>query len=64
MTDLQERLAHLERTLDDLSDVVARQDTEIIRLRRQVDTLMAREADREAQGGGGVMIGDERPPHY
>ena len=23
-----------------------------------------REAQREADGGGGVVIGDERPPHY
>ena len=40
MTDqleaLEERLAHLIRTVDDLSDVIARQDTEIDRLKAQI----------------------------
>jgi SlyX protein len=26
--------------------------------------LMRREAERESDGGGGVVLGDERPPHY
>jgi SlyX protein len=26
--------------------------------------LMQRESAREAEGGGGVITGDERPPHY
>ncbi|MEL7165597.1 MAG: SlyX family protein [Pseudomonadota bacterium] len=64
MTEYEERIAFLERSVDELSDVIARQDADIARLRRQVDVLIAREADREAQGGGGVIIGDERPPHY
>ncbi|MEM6759036.1 MAG: SlyX family protein [Pseudomonadota bacterium] len=64
MTEYEERIAHLDRTVEELSDVIARQDADIARLRRQVDVLIAREADREAQGGGGVIIGDERPPHY
>ena len=64
MTEYEERIAFLERSVDELSDVIAQQDADIARLRRQVDVLIAREADREAQGGGGVIIGDERPPHY
>ncbi len=66
MTDaiaLQERLAHLIRTVDDLSEVVARQDAEIARLTRQVAMLMAREASRESDDGG-VLVGDTRPPHW
>ena len=59
-----ERLAHLERTVDELSDVVAKQDSEIRTLLAKVDLLMRREAAREADGAGGVIIGDERPPHY
>ncbi|MEX0371659.1 MAG: SlyX family protein, partial [Tateyamaria sp.] len=51
-------------TVDDLSDVVARQETEIALLTRRVQMLMEREAQREADGGGGVILGDERPPHY
>ena len=64
MTELEERIAHLERIVDDLSDMVARQDREIARLRLHADMLIAREAEREAAGSGGVVIGDERPPHY
>lgn len=67
MTDIQtieERLAYLERSLDDLSETVARQDREIDRLTARVHRLMQREAEREAEGAGGVVIGDERPPHY
>ncbi|WP_299689076.1 SlyX family protein [uncultured Tateyamaria sp.] len=64
MTQLEERIAHLERAVEDLSDVVARQDAEIARLIRQADILIKREAERDAAGTGGVVIGDERPPHY
>ena len=63
-TALQERLAHLERLADELSDTVARQAREIDRLTHRVAMLMEREAAREADGSGGVVIGDERPPHY
>ncbi len=61
---LEEQIAHLTRTVEDLSDVVARQETELAILTRRAQMLMAREAEREAQGGGGVVVGDERPPHY
>lgn len=64
MDKLEEQIAHLTKTVEDLSDVIARQDTEIALLQRRVQMLLEREADREAAGGGGVVIGDERPPHY
>ncbi|WP_370228887.1 SlyX family protein [Cognatishimia sp.] len=64
MEQLEEKIAHLTRTVDDLSDIVARQDTELQLLKRRVQMLLEREADRENQGGGGIVIGDERPPHY
>ena len=64
MEKLEEEIAHLQRTVDELSDVVARQETEIALLTRRVQMLMEREAQREADGGGGVILGDERPPHY
>lgn len=67
MTDTTEQieatLAELLKTTDELSEVVARQDAEIAVLKRRVQMLMEREAEREAQGGG-VVMGDERPPHY
>lgn len=64
MQDLEEKIAHLTRTVEELSDVVARQQTEIDTLTRRVHMLMEREARREQDGSGGVVLGDERPPHY
>ncbi|WP_299205256.1 SlyX family protein [uncultured Tateyamaria sp.] len=64
MEKLEEQIAHLQRTVDELSEVMARQETEIALLTRRVQMLMEREAQREADGGGGVILGDERPPHY
>ena len=62
--EMEERLAHLERTVEELNVVVTRQQGEIDVLTRRVQMLMKREAEREADGGGGVILGDERPPHY
>lgn len=66
MTDpgLEEHLAHLQRSCDDLSAEVQRQGQEIDRLTRQVAMLMRRAAESEAQATGGIVLGDERPPHY
>ncbi|MGP6087369.1 SlyX family protein [Antarctobacter jejuensis] len=61
---LEERLAHALRAIDDLSEMVARQDREITRLTARVEMLLQREAAREAEGSGGIVLGDERPPHY
>jgi SlyX protein len=59
---LEERVAHLLRTVDELSEVVARQDRDIALLQRRVRMLMEREAEREARGDGEVPI--DRPPHW
>ncbi|MEH6674929.1 MAG: SlyX family protein [Sulfitobacter sp.] len=64
MDKLEEQMAHLIRTVDDLSDVVARQENDIAMLTRRVHMLMQREGEREASGSEGVVIGNERPPHY
>lgn len=64
MEKLEEQIAHLTRTVEELSDVIARQDTELVLLKRRVQMLLEREADRESSGSGGVVLGDERPPHY
>ncbi|RRH75167.1 SlyX family protein [Falsigemmobacter faecalis] len=68
MTDRIEALeilvAHLNRTVDDLSDVVARQSREIDTLLRRVGMLMEREAEREADGSSSIPLADQRPPHW
>ena len=63
-TKIEERLAHLERLTEELNGVVADQAKTIDRLEARVQMLMEREASREAEGGGGVVLGDETPPHY
>ena len=64
MEKLEEDIAHLTRTVEDLSDIVAKQEGEIVDLTRRVFMLMQREGERENSLGGGIVIGDERPPHY
>ncbi len=59
----EEQIAHLIRVTDDLSDMVARQGREIDALTRRVALLTAREAERQADGGGGPPAA-EKPPHY
>jgi len=63
-TDLEEMLAHLARQIDELSEVVARQDGEIARLTRRVEMLMTREAERQLDAGGSVPLADQKPPHW
>ncbi|WP_308916001.1 SlyX family protein [Jannaschia sp. LMIT008] len=60
----QERIAHLERIADDLSEVVADQAGRIAALERRVAALLQRAAEAEQAGSGGVTLGDERPPHW
>ena len=64
MSRLEEHMAHLSRTVDELSDIVARKEREIEVLTRRVARLMEREGAREAEANGGIVLGDERPPHY
>ena len=60
---LEERVAHLTRAIEDMSDVVARQGKEIERLTRLVHLLVEREAEREASAGEGPAA-NVRPPHW
>lgn len=64
MAAIEERLAHLMRAVEDLSDVVARQSGEIDRLSRLNHLLMEREAGREADVGEGIALADQKPPHW
>lgn len=64
MQNLEEQIAHLTRTVEDMSDVVAKQQAEITTLTRRVQMLMQREAGRDHDAGGSATFGNERPPHY
>ena len=67
MTDttlLEEKLAHLEKTIDDLSEVVRHQGAEVERLTKLTSMLAGRLRDSADASTGGVFFADERPPHY
>ena len=64
LTPLEEQIAHLTRTVEDLSEVVARQAREIDVLGRRLGLLMQLEAEREADTGGTIPLADQRPPHW
>lgn len=63
---LEEQIAHLTRTVEDLSDVVARQEQVIARMERRIQLLLTREAERERDGeiGASEAPADQRPPHW
>jgi SlyX protein len=59
----EEAIAHLMRTVEDLSAIVAKQADQIDLLAHRVGVLVKREAEREGDGGGAVFT-DQRPPHW
>lgn len=63
-TQLEEKIAHLTRTVEDMSDIVARQEGEIATLLRRVEMLMQRSAEQELDVGGSAVLADQRPPHW
>ncbi|GGE00073.1 SlyX protein [Gemmobacter megaterium] len=64
LTQLETLVAHLTRTVEDLSDVTAAQGREIDRLKRRVGLLLEREAEREADGSHAIPLADQKPPHW
>jgi SlyX protein len=64
MTHIEEQIAHLTKTVEELSDIVARQENELAVATRRLAMLMEREAGREMDAGGSVPLADQRPPHW
>jgi SlyX protein len=60
----EEEIAHLRKTVDDLSDVVARQTREIEVINRRLGLLMQRAAETEAEAAGSIPLADQKPPHW
>ncbi len=61
---IEEQIAHLARAVEDMSQLVRAQGDRLDRLERQLARLLDREAEREAEAGGSVLLGDQRPPHW
>lgn len=64
ITHLEEKIAHLTRTVEDLSDIVARQEKELSLATKRIAILMERAADQELDAGGSAILTDQRPPHW
>ncbi len=60
---IEEKLAHLERAVSELSDVVARQQKELDRALERNQRLLEKLAAVESDLGPGA-IAHEKPPHY
>ena len=65
LIELQTRIAFQEDTLNQLNQVITKQDADILQLQHQM-RLLAKRIDELslAQTGGGEEITNERPPHY
>ena len=64
ITTLEEQIAYLAKTVDELSDVVARQEKDLELAKRRIGMLMEREATREYDAGGTIPLADQKPPHW
>lgn len=63
ITELEIQLSHQTQVIDDLSDMVAKQGDQLDRLARRVSLLLENAADAQA-GAGGVILADQKPPHW
>jgi SlyX protein len=63
LSSIEEKLAHLERAVNDLSDVVTRQQKELDRATDRHQRLMDKLAAMESDFGPSATA-DEKPPHY
>ncbi len=65
LADVQSQLAFQEDTVSALNEAVARQQQEILVLRRQLELLKQRLDEQTAQGVPGAAVAEEeKPPHY
>ena len=61
---LEFKVAHLEKALQELSDVLYRQQREIEALQARGQLLLEQVQQLEDRGGGGDADSVEIPPHY
>jgi len=63
--ELEEKLAHLDHTVEELNNVIFRQMQKIDELEEMLKHLSSqiRQMNDKQDGGGGEVIND-RPPHY
>jgi SlyX protein len=63
LTEIEIKLAHIEQSLNELSDVMYRQQGLIERLEQGYDHLRQR-IQTEGEDGTETSPADDKPPHY
>ena len=63
LTEIEIKLAHIEQSLNELSDVMYSQQGLIERLEKSYDSLRQR-IQTNTEGPTGSNPADEKPPHY
>jgi len=63
LTEIEIKLAHMEQSLNELSDVMYRQQGLLDRLEQRYQELRHRIETHDGAGSGGAPE-DEKPPHY
>jgi SlyX protein len=63
LTEIEIKIAHMEQSLSELSDVLYRQQSLLDRLERRFDELR-QGIEAAADDGGDNNPTDEKPPHY
>jgi SlyX protein len=57
-------ITHLVRTVEELSDQVARQSLEIDRIKARLQMLIDRLSKHDSGEDSEIPLLDQRPPHY
>ena len=64
IVELEEKIAHLQNTLDDLNMVVFRQGKLIDKLNLETKELKTKLEDFNNAHSDQIVVNDDKPPHY
>lgn len=64
LEDLQIKMAYLEDTIDQLNEVIARQDRELIDIKDQMRLMYHHLKQKDAHQVAAFDIYADKPPHY
>ena len=62
LIELETKIAYQDKTIEDLSDVIYKQDKQILALEKNLELL--RMQVQSVQSGDNEIRGHEKPPHY
>lgn len=62
LIELETKIAYQDKTIEDLSDVIYKQDQQILALEKNLELL--RMQVQSFQSGDNEIRGHEKPPHY